>query len=72
MVAGPVQRRVALVVSERRQRIELGAGHAEQLAQPGGVASCRCEVNGSATLSIAQQDGRLLLQQTLDALLLAT
>lgn len=66
-----MQRCVSAQVSERRQRGRLGTGHIQQLTQPGGVTAGRSQVDGRPTLGVPQQDGGFLLQQTLDALLLA-
>lgn len=67
-----MQRRVAAVVSQRGEGRRLRAGDAQQLAQPGGVASGGGQVDGGPTSRVAEQHGGLLLQQALDALLLAT
>lgn len=72
VVAGPVQRGVSAVVSQRGQGRWLGAGDAQQLAKPGGVASGRSQVDGGTTPRVAEQNRGFLLQQTLDTLLLTT
>lgn len=72
VVAGPVQWCVSAMVSQRRQGRRLGAGDAQQLTQPRGVASGRGQVDGGTTSWVAKQNWGFLLQQTLDALLLTT
>ena len=72
VVAGPVQRCVSTVVSQRGQGWRLRTGNAQQLAQPGGVASCSGQVDGGATSRVAEKNRGFLLQQTLDTLLLTT
>lgn len=72
VVAGPVQRRVPAVVPQGGQGRRLRAGDAQQLAEPGGVASSRRQVDGGTTSRVAEQNRGLLLQETLDTLLLTT
>lgn len=71
VIASPVQRCVSTKVSKCRQRWRLSAGDIQQLAQPGGVTAGWGQVDGRPTLGVPQQNGGFLLQQTLDALLLA-
>ena len=65
---------VSMVISEGRGLGEgrLATGDAEELAQPRGVAPRGRQVQGRTTPRVAQQHGGLLLQQTLNTLLLAT
>lgn len=72
IITGPVQRCVPAVVSQRGQGWRLRAGNAQQLTQPGSVASGSGQVDGCTTARVAEQNRSLLLQQTLDALLLTT
>lgn len=72
IITGPVQRCVPAVVSQRGQGWRLRAGDAQQLTQPGSVASGSGQVDGCTTARVAEQNRSLLLQQTLDALLLTT
>lgn len=72
VVAGPVQRCVSTVVSQRGQGWRLRTGDAQQLAQPGGVASGGGKVDGGTTSRVAEKNRGFLLQETLDTLLLTT
>lgn len=67
-----MQRCVPAAVSQGGEGRRLGAGDAQQLAQPRGVTSGRRQVDGRPTPRVTEQHGGFLLQQTLDTLLLTT
>ena len=70
VVAGPVQRGVALVVCEDRKRLHR-LGGVQQAPQHADVSAGRRQVHGAPPLAVADQEVGAVLQQRLHTLLMS-